>query len=45
MDYNKLYEKISDFIDLEQQDIELINSLFKYQSVTKGISLQNNRFG
>lgn len=37
--YLKLNDKISNYISLEQQDLDLIKSLFKFQSVGKGISL------
>lgn len=35
----KLCDIISNYIDLEQQDIDLIESLFKYKSATKGTFL------
>jgi len=39
MDYSRLNEIISYYIDLEQRDINLIKSLFNYEFVTKGTSL------
>lgn len=39
MYYSKLYNYISNYIELEQQDLDIIKSLFKYESVTKGIPL------
>lgn len=39
MHYTKLLEKISGFIDIEPEDVDLVKSLFKYESVTKGTSL------
>lgn len=39
MYYSKLYKKISSYIDLDEQDIDLIKSSFRYQSVTKGTPL------
>lgn len=39
MDYLKLREKISRFIDLEPQDLDLIEALFKTEFVAKGTSL------
>ena len=39
MCHSKISDKISSYINLEQQDIALIKSLFNYESVTKGTSL------
>lgn len=39
MQYAKLIDKISNLISLEQQDLNLIKSLFKFESVAKGTSL------
>ncbi|MDR0231007.1 MAG: Crp/Fnr family transcriptional regulator [Dysgonamonadaceae bacterium] len=39
MHYSTLYETTSNYISLEQKDIDLIKSLFKYESVAKGTSL------
>lgn len=39
MHYSSLCHKISDFINLEQEDISLIESLFIYGSVAKGTAL------
>jgi len=39
MKYHKLYGIISSYIDLEQNDKNLINSLFKHESVSKGALL------
>jgi CRP-like cAMP-binding protein len=39
MCYSKLTDIISSYIDIYQQDIDLIKSFFKYGSVTKGTSL------
>ena len=39
MNYSRLNEIISNYIDLERQDIDLIKSLFKYEFVTKGTFL------
>ena len=36
MKYCKLFDIISSYIELEQKDMDLINSLFKYESVSKG---------
>lgn len=39
MYYTKLYNTISDFIDLEQEDKELVKLFFKYETIEKGKSL------
>lgn len=39
MNYTRLFHKISYYIDLEPQDMELIKSLFFYESVQKGSPL------
>ena len=39
MYYSKLYDYISGYIYLEQGDMEVIKSFFKYDSVVKGVSL------
>lgn len=39
MYYSKLYNVISNFIDLEENDKELVKTFFKYGSVEKGSSL------
>ena len=39
MYYSKLIERISNCISMEQQDIDLIESYFKYESIAKGASL------
>lgn len=42
MYHSKLCNKISKFIDIEQQDIALIKSIFKYESITKCTFLIEN---
>ncbi len=39
MHYAKLYDVISSYIELDKQDMELIKTLFKYESIEKGKSL------
>ncbi|MDU1892173.1 MAG: Crp/Fnr family transcriptional regulator [Dysgonomonas sp.] len=39
MQYSKLYNIISSYIDLKQEDIDLIKSFFKYKTVTKGTTI------
>jgi len=39
MSHSKLYDAVSSYITLEQQDAAVLKSLFKYASVTKGTSL------
>ena len=39
MQYHKLYAMISNYIKFEQKDKDLINSLFKYETVSKGTLL------
>ncbi len=39
MHYSKLYNVISSFIDLEENDKELVKTFFKYGSIEKGGSL------
>ena len=45
MEYHKLYDIISSYIKFEQKDKDLINSLFKYESVSKGtLLLETGKF-
>lgn len=37
--YSKLYEKVSNLIDIEEEDKELLKALFKYESIERGESL------
>lgn len=39
MQYSKLYDIMSSYIELEQEDIELVNTFFEYESVSKGTAL------
>lgn len=39
MQYSKLYNTISSYITLEEEDENFVKSIFNYESVSKGITL------